>query len=345
MIRKHILRAMVTAAVLSVVGSAIGFAQGAAPAGAAAQSAQQTFRITPVRRIAELRAEALKATPPEEKGPFGTPILVELTKVDPEIHLEIRYATSDNFLGEPVYEQARAFLVSGAASALKRVSRKLQTMGYGLLVYDAYRPWYVTKIFWEAVPVDKREFVADPAQGSRHNRGCAVDATLYDLKTGAAVAMPSGYDEMTPRAYADYAGGTAEENEHRATLRYAMGSEGFEQRPNEWWHYDYKPWQTYPILNFPLDHVPEITPPKVLKRVQPEFSIEARKHKIDGTVHLMVTIDVNGKPGDIRVVQGLGYGLEEKAVEALKQWRFEPGMENGQPAPVTVKVEVNFRLY
>jgi D-alanyl-D-alanine dipeptidase len=249
------LSGVIAASLLSAVLNAAAFAQsvaGEAPSAKAANAAstvQQTFRITPVRPIAELRAEALKAKPPREKGKFVTPQLVDLEKIDSSIRLEIRYATSNNFLGVPVYERARAFLQGPAALALKRVSSKLQGQGYGLLVYDAYRPWYVTKIFWDATPADKHEFVADPTKGSRHNRGCAVDLTLYDLRTGAAVAMPSGYDEMTPRAYADYLGGTSEERGHRAILRQAMESEGFVQMPNEWWHYDYKDWKRYGILN------------------------------------------------------------------------------------------------
>lgn len=243
-----------------------------APSTRASSSSSQTFRITPVRPIAELRAEALKAKPPLEQGKFESSRLVDLAKSGKGFRFEIRYATANNFLGEPVYEQARAFLQMPAADALARVVATLQKKGFGLLVYDAYRPWYVTKIFWEATPVDKREFVADPAQGSNHNRGCAVDLALYDLKTGVAVAMPSGYDEMTPRAYADYSGATAEEKNHRGILRKAMEKEGFQQRPNEWWHYDYKDWRKYAIVNLPFDGIREtkvVTPPRMLKSVEP----------------------------------------------------------------------------
>ncbi len=104
-------------------------------------------------------------------------------------------------------------------------------------------------MFWEATPDDKKIFVADPAKGSRHNRGCAVDLTLYDLKTGEAVEMPSGYDEMTKRAYADYPGGMDEQRDRRAILRRAMEKEGFKVNPEEWWHFDYKDWEKYPIMN------------------------------------------------------------------------------------------------
>src|SRR6204780_381182 len=208
-----------------------------------------SFRITPRRPVEELRADALKAEPPLESESFVKPYLVELVKLDPSIKLDIRYATTNNFLGTPVYTQARAFLQRPAAEALLRVHRELKAEGYGLLIHDGYRPWYVTKIFWDATPEDKRIFVADPATGSKHNRGCAVDLSLYDLKTGKEVKMPSGYDEMTDRAFADFTGGTPEERARRALLRQAMGKQDFQINPKEWWHFDYPDWKKYPIFN------------------------------------------------------------------------------------------------
>ena len=124
---------------------------------------------------------------------------------------------------------------------------------YGLLIHDAYRPWYVTKIFWDATPQEGKIFVADPAQGSRHNRGCAVDLTLYDLATGKPIEMPGTYDEMSPRSYPDYPGGTSLQRWHRDLLRRAMESEGFTVYEAEWWHFDYKDWKEYPILNVPFE--------------------------------------------------------------------------------------------
>jgi len=222
----------------------------------AQSSSDSTYRITPLRPVEELRAEALKAQPPHESGSFRAPELVELSKLDPTIKLDIRYATANNFLGTPVYSQARAFLQRPAAEALARANHTLKAQGYGLLVHDGYRPWYVTKMFWDATPDDKKKiFVADPAEGSRHNRGCAVDLTLYDLKTGKEVEMPSLYDEMTERAYSDYGGGTADQKEHRSILRHAMEQEGFTVLPEEWWHFDYKDWKEYPILNIRFEDI------------------------------------------------------------------------------------------
>jgi zinc D-Ala-D-Ala dipeptidase len=208
-----------------------------------------SFRITPLRPVEELRAEALRAQPPPERGTFIKSDLVDLVKLDPTIKLDIRYANTNNFLSTPVYTQARAFLQRPAAQALLRAHRELRAQGYGLLIHDGYRPWYVTKIFWDATPDDKKIFVADPAEGSKHNRGCAVDLSLYDLKTGKEVKMPSGYDEMTDRAFADYAGGTPEERARRALLRQAMEKQDFKVNPKEWWHFEYKDWKQYPILN------------------------------------------------------------------------------------------------
>ena len=212
-----------------------------------------TYHVTPSRPVEELRREALAATLPKEAGNFRKPDLVELTPLDAGIHLDIRYATTNDFLGSPVYSQARAFLQRPAAEALLRVQQKLKPLGYGLLIHDAYRPWYVTKIFWDATPPEGKIFVADPAQGSRHNRGCAVDLTLYDLATGKPIEMPGTYDEMSPRSFPDYPGGTSLQRWHRDLLRRAMESEGFTVYEAEWWHFDYKDWKEYPILNVPFE--------------------------------------------------------------------------------------------
>ncbi len=231
----------------------------ATPPGAASAAAQAPrpgiFRIQPVRPVAELREEALRATPPKEAGPFRPVDLVEIVSLEPGIKLDVRYATSDNFLGTPVYTEARAFLQRPAAEAVARAHRALRESGYGLLIHDAYRPWWVTWVFWEATPVASRDFVADPAQGSRHNRACAVDLTLFRLSDGRAFEMPSLYDEMTERSAPKYKGGSEESRRLRDLLRGAMEREGFTVFPSEWWHFDYKGWKEYPILNVPFERV------------------------------------------------------------------------------------------
>jgi D-alanyl-D-alanine dipeptidase len=196
--------------------------------------------------------------PPVEPGPFRETDLVEIVKIVPDVRLDVRYATSNNFTGRPVYSQPRAFLQRPAAEALARVSASLRAKGYGLLVFDGYRPWSVTKHFWEITPKDKREkgFVANPAKGSKHNRGAAVDLSMYDLATGKEVVMPSTYDEFSDRADPDYAGGTAEERARRDLLRAEMEKEGFSVDPGEWWHFNFKGWEQYPILDVPFEKIP-----------------------------------------------------------------------------------------
>jgi CubicO group peptidase (beta-lactamase class C family)/D-alanyl-D-alanine dipeptidase len=215
----------------------------------------ETFRIKPVRPVDELRKEALVAKPPAEKGKFRKPDLVDVTTLDKTIKLDIRYATHNNFLSTPLYTSARAFLQRPAAEALARAHKKLAADGYGLLIHDGYRPWYVTRMFWDATPEKWHHFVADPSKGSRHNRGCAVDLTLYNLQTGKAVDMVSGFDEMSDRSYPDYLGGTSLQRWHRDLLRRAMEAEGFSVYDAEWWHFDYRDWREYPILNLTFEQL------------------------------------------------------------------------------------------
>ncbi len=202
-----------------------------------------------------LFSAALAQGPPVETGPFRKPDLVEIIKLDPTVKLDIRYATKNNFLGKKVYKEARAFLQRPAAEALVRANQKLRAQGYGLIIHDGYRPWSVTKAFWDATPLDKKLFVADPAKGSRHNRGSAVDLSMFDLKTGMTVKMPGEYDEMTERSHINYECATPEAKRLREMLREAMTGEGFAVYEPEWWHYDFKDWKEYPILNVKFSEI------------------------------------------------------------------------------------------
>jgi D-alanyl-D-alanine dipeptidase len=219
------------------------------------QSGADQLQVTPVRPMNEVRAEARAASPPGELPTARQFDLVELVQLDPTIRLDVRYATTNNFLGTRFYDEPRAFLQRPAAEALVRAHRSLSALGYGLLIYDGYRPWYVTKMFWEATPTDKRWLVADPSTGSRHNRGAAIDVSLYDRRTGLSVSMPSTYDETTGRASASYPGGTSLQRWYRALLREAMVAQGFLVEPTEWWHFNYKDWPDYPLGNVPFSDV------------------------------------------------------------------------------------------
>ncbi|HEY4445316.1 MAG TPA: serine hydrolase [Steroidobacteraceae bacterium] len=208
-----------------------------------------------MRPIASLRAEALASSPPVEPSPKRAVELVELTPQMPGIRLDIRYATSNDFLKTPVYSQARAFLQRPAVDALRRVAASLASRGFGLTIHDGYRPWFVTKMFWDATPDYNHIFVADPRQGSRHNRGAAVDLTLHDLKTGRIVEMPGGYDEMSSRSYPLYVGGSSLQRWRRDLLHDAMEAQGFAVYEAEWWHFDFNGWQDYPISNLEFSQI------------------------------------------------------------------------------------------
>ncbi|QVL33164.1 serine hydrolase [Telmatocola sphagniphila] len=222
----------------------------------------KTFKVQVTRPVKELEPLAKKSEPPkesiEEKRPSE---LVELAKLDPLFKFDLRYATKNNFLDTAVYpKEAKGYMQKPAAEALVRVQAKLKSQNLGLMIFDPYRPWYVTKIFWDAVPEKFHNFVADPSKGSRHNRGCAVDLGLYDLKTGKYIDAVSGYDEFSDRAYPNYIGGTSRQRWYRDLLRKAMESEGFTVYEDEWWHFDYKDWKHYGIGNQTFEELANAKP-------------------------------------------------------------------------------------
>ncbi|MEX1139989.1 MAG: serine hydrolase [Bacteroidota bacterium] len=235
---------LATAANIGFVRRAVGTAGG------------QTFRINPQHPIEQLRQSAMKASPSVEGGVFKESDLVDLRALDSTIRFDIRYATTNNFMNAVFYSEPRAYLQRPAARAVALASAWLKQFGYGLIVYDAYRPWYVTKMFWDATPDHQRDFVADPSKGSRHNRGCAVDIGLYDLRTGALAPMVSGYDEFSVRAYPEYPGESSLQRWNRELLRTALEQEGFAVYEYEWWHFDFQGWEHYRIMNVAFDGIP-----------------------------------------------------------------------------------------
>lgn len=213
------------------------------------------FRIVPRRPVADIREESRRQRSPLSQNASAD--LVDLESAVPRIKLDVRYATDDNFMGVAFYSQARAFLRREAAEALAVVADSLAPYGYGVVVYDGYRPWAVTWAFWEATPPALRHYVANPAKGSRHNRGCAVDLGLYHLDTGETAEMPSDYDEFTPRADPFYPGGTSLARWHRDFLYRAMTAGGFTVNPSEWWHFDFTGCDSAPVLNVPFEEIPQ----------------------------------------------------------------------------------------
>jgi zinc D-Ala-D-Ala dipeptidase len=197
--------------------------------------------------------EPKSATKPDASDPQR---LIELVSLDPSIRLDMRYATSNNFTGHILYGQARAFLTVKAAQALVRANKRAQADGYGLTIFDAYRPWRVTKQLWDATPRGpKKNYVANPKKGSKHNRGCAVDLSLHDLRTGALVEMPSGFDDFSEKAHRDYMGAGARANANRSRLQGYLEAEGFVGLSNEWWHFDFTGWESYPVMDIPFDKI------------------------------------------------------------------------------------------
>jgi zinc D-Ala-D-Ala dipeptidase len=179
--------------------------------------------------------------------------LVNLEKFIPWIKLEIKYATKDNFSGIKVYDKPMAFLRLPAAYALKKVQAELNKKGLGLKIYDAYRPYSVTVLFYDKIR--DTDFVASPWQGSRHNRGCAVDVTIINLKTGLELEMPTKIDDFTLKAHPDYKDIPDTVKSNRALLNNVMKKYGFSRFPTEWWHFDFSGWANYFLMDLKFEEL------------------------------------------------------------------------------------------
>ena len=177
---------------------------------------------------------------------------IELNTVIPDVLLDIRYATTNNFTSKVVYPSARCFLAEPAALALGKVQAELRTQGYRLVVFDGYRPLHVQKAFWKILP-DPR-YVGDPAKGSKHNRGYAVDVTLAD-SNGTPVEMPTEFDDFSEKAATNYPHVTPTAARHRRILHETMARHGFSSFASEWWHFDYQGWETQPNRDISFDAI------------------------------------------------------------------------------------------
>ncbi len=251
--------------------------------------------------------------------------LIELKKLDKSIKLDIKYATADNFVGRAVYPEARAFLQRPAAEAVVRVHKLLKKRGLGIVVYDGYRPWAITKLFWEVVPEDKRIFVANPARGSKHNRGCAIDLGIFDLKTGKAIPMPSAYDEFTERASPDYKGGTDEERANRDMLRRMMEAEDFTVNSNEWWHFDYPDWQEYAIYDVAFSSIRNLADLKgfTVRRIEFSGNTFTRDKTVRSMIHLREG-DIFSEKNLRKSIKGINSsGILETISDMDISWRID----------------------
>jgi len=179
--------------------------------------------------------------------------LVEIKKAIPGIVLDIRYATKNNFMKQVMYKQARAFARKPVVEQLKKIQSELNCKGYGLKIFDAYRPYAVTVAFYKKA--SDKAFVANPKKGSKHNRGCAVDLTLVDLKTGKDLAMPTPYDSFAPEASPTYKGLPQAVIKNRDYLISVMHRHGFRVIDNEWWHYDFIGWKNYALMDIPFERL------------------------------------------------------------------------------------------
>ena len=180
--------------------------------------------------------------------------LVDLSRFDPTLRLDLRYATPDNFTRTTLYPVARAYLQRAAADALVKVQRELSAQGLGLKIFDAYRPLAVQQKMWDLIRDDR--YVSNPAlNAGRHTRGTAIDLTLVD-RDGRELPMPTPYDDFSERAHRDAKGIPAEASRNSKLLEATMLKHGFLPYPFEWWHFDFRDWKSHPPLDIPLDRLP-----------------------------------------------------------------------------------------
>lgn len=202
---------------------------------------QYTYGLTPVTH--EGYQQSVKANPENE--------LVNLEKFIPGIVLDIRYATTNNFTGEKIYNLSKAYSRKPVAEALKKAQEEYKKSGVGIKIYDAYRPYSATVKFYEVYR--DTTYVASPYKGSRHNRGCALDMTLIDLKTGKELKMPTEYDSFKKEAWPTSPVKDPEARKNRALLIAVMEKHGFKVNASEWWHFDFIGWQKFDVMDIDFE--------------------------------------------------------------------------------------------
>lgn len=180
----------------------------------------------------------------------------DLAKETPDLVMDIRYATTNNFTGEVIYASSRAFVRKPVASAIRKIQDSLKPYGLGLKIYDAYRPYSATLRFFKVYP--DTNFVANPRYGSRHNRGCAVDLTLVDRVTGKELSMPTPFDDFTPQAHSAYSDLPDLVMANRKFLFDMMACFGFKPISTEWWHFDFTGWEKYPLMDLSFEELDKV---------------------------------------------------------------------------------------
>ncbi len=216
----------------------------------ACQSTPSTQQARSVPIMPESTSPTNEKSPSRSQTPNDA--LVDLQTVNRAIVLDIRYATTNNFMRRQLYPVSRCVLRCATAKALDRVQIDLAQQGLGLKVYDCYRPLSVQKQMWQVLPDDR--YVANPAEGSRHNRGAAVDVTLVD-PNGKELEMPTAYDDFTSQAHRDDTTASPQSRRHSQLLTTAMTKYGFIPLATEWWHFDGAGWQDFPITDVSLQAI------------------------------------------------------------------------------------------
>lgn len=207
------------------------------------------FRFAPVSDWQALKTAADAAVMPAQLSAGQQAQLVDLAQAVPGLKFDLRYAQADNCFGQALTDDQRAFLDADAAQALAQAQQYLKPYGYGILVWEAYRPWSVSKLAYDALPTDKKSMLPAPEVGFSHNTGRSIDVSLYLLANGENAGMISVFDEPSVRQYASFAGGTTLERYRRDLLRSAMQMAGFTASGTEWWHFDYGDIKGFAHLN------------------------------------------------------------------------------------------------
>lgn len=204
------------------------------------------YGITPIHTIEEYQ---------ERVTADSNSQLIDLGTYLNDAELDIRYATTNNFTGEIIYNQPRAFALLPVAKALSQVEDSLAKLNLHLIIFDAYRPYSATVKFYEVYK--DTTYVASPYSGSRHNRGCAVDVSIA-ASGNKEILMPTEYDDFSERAHPTFPLQDSAQLHNRELLIGVMSHFGFSVYPSEWWHFDFQGWNKYPLLDLSFEQLDQL---------------------------------------------------------------------------------------